>query len=135
MHQVGISLILISNYRFPPIIISCCMKGELSMKYPVVDMKETGLRIRELMKKNNIKVRDIVEYMGFESEQSVYKWLRGDSLPKVDNLFALARLFGTPMDNIIIEREGEDESPLFPLLWNSSIIFLNACCLYVNSEN
>ena len=66
------------------------------------------------MKQNNIKVRDIVDYMGFESEQSVYKWLRGDSLPKVDNLFALGKLFHTSMDNILIEREGEDESPLLP---------------------
>ncbi len=84
------------------------------MEYPVVDMQKTGRRIRELMKQNNIKTKDIVEFMGFESEQSVYKWLRGDSLPKVDNLFALSRLFGTSMDGIIMEREGEDESPLLP---------------------
>lgn len=84
------------------------------MEYPVLDTKKTGLNIRKLMKQNNIKVRDIVEYMGFESEQSVYKWLRGDSLPKVDNLFALGKLFHTSMDNILIEREGEDESPLLP---------------------
>lgn len=84
------------------------------MKYPVVDMQKTGRRIRELMTQNNIKTKDIVEFMGFESEQSVYKWLRGDSLPKVDNLFALSRLFGTSMDGIIMEREGEDESPLLP---------------------
>ena len=100
------------------------------MEYPIVDMKKTGLRIRELMKLNNIKTKDIVEYMGFESEQSVYKWLRGDSLPKVDNLFALARLFDTPMDNIIMEREGEDESPLLPrykeYLTCSSLIVLGA---------
>ena len=86
------------------------------MEYPVVDMKRTGRRIKELMRNNNIRTKDIVEYMGFESEQSVYKWLRGDSLPKVDNLFALARLFDTPMDSIIMEREGEDESPLLPRL-------------------
>ena len=86
------------------------------MDYPVVDMKKTGRRIKELMMQNNIRTKDIVEYMGFESEQSVYKWLRGDSLPKVDNLFALSRLFGTNMDSIIMEREGEDESPLLPRL-------------------
>ncbi len=86
------------------------------MEYPVLDMKKTGRRIKELMKINHIRTRDIVEYMGFESEQSVYKWLRGDSLPKVDNLFALARLFNTPMDDILVEREGEDEGPLLPQL-------------------
>ena len=73
------------------------------MEYPVVDTVKTGLNIRNLMKQNNLKVRDIVEFMGFESEQSVYKWLRGESLPKVDNLFALGKLFHTSMDNILIE--------------------------------
>lgn len=92
-------------------------KGEI-MEYPVVDTVKTGKRIRELMRLNNIRTKDIVEYMGFESEQSVYKWLRGDSLPKVDNLFALARLFGTPMEDILMERTGEDESPLLPRLWS-----------------
>ncbi len=90
------------------------------MEYPVVDTIKTGKRIRELMKLNSIRTKDIVEYMGFESEQSVYKWLRGDSLPKVDNLFALARLFGTPMEDILMERTGEDESPLLPRLYEEN---------------
>ncbi len=94
------------------------------MDYPVVDMVKTGKRIRELMKLNNIRTKDIVEYMGFESEQSVYKWLRGDSLPKVDNLFALARLFDTPMEDILMERTGEDESPLLPRLWRFNRIII-----------
>ncbi len=91
-------------------------KGE-NLASPVVAMKKTGKRIRELMELNNVRTKDIVEYMGFESEQSVYKWLRGDSLPKVDNLFALARLFDTPIDSILMERKGEDDSPLLPRLW------------------
>ncbi len=94
------------------------------MEYPVVDTIKTGKRIRELMKLNSIRTKDIVEYMGFESEQSVYKWLRGDSLPKVDNLFALARLFGTPMEDILMERTGEDESPLLPRLWRFNRIII-----------
>lgn len=99
------------------------------MNYPVLDMKKTGRRIKELMMLNNIRTKDIVEYMGFESEQSVYKWLRGDSLPKVDNLFALARLFNTPMDDILMEREGEDESPLLPHL----TVFIMNDKLIINS--
>ncbi len=98
-------------------------KGEI-MEYPVVDMKKTGKRIRDLMKLNNVRTKDIVEFMGFESEQSVYKWLRGDSLPKVDNLFALARLLGTPMEDILVEREGESESSLLPRLWRFNIIII-----------
>ena len=49
--------------------------------------------------------------MGFESDQAVYKWQRGESLPTVDNLFALSRLFGTSVDDILIGCEdGEEKS-------------------------
>ena len=46
--------------------------------------------------------------MGFESAQAVYKWQRGDSLPTVDNLYALSVLFGTTVDEILVgDREIE----------------------------
>ena len=82
-------------------------------EYPIIDLVATGARIRELKILNHLRVQDISDYMGFESVQSVYKWMRGESLPTVDNLYALSRLFGTSMDNILIEKKG-DASPLVP---------------------
>ncbi len=85
------------------------------MDYPVIDVKATGARIRELRKANHLRVEDIANFMGFESEQAIYKWQRGDSLPTLDNMFALSRLFSTPIDNIICcigEKEESESSPL-----------------------
>lgn len=83
------------------------------MEYPVLDAKATGARIKELRKARHLKVEDIARFMGFESEQAVYKWQRGDSLPTVDNLYALSRLFGTSVDDILRgEREKDDGSSL-----------------------
>ncbi len=84
------------------------------MTYPNIDMKATGRRIRELRKEHHLKVEEIAEYMGFESEQAIYKWQRGESLPKIENLFALSKIFGIKVDDIIIEKTEEDESPLLP---------------------
>lgn len=78
------------------------------MEYPVLDAKATGQRIRELRLQNHLKVEDICSFMGFESEQSVYKWQRGDSLPSVDNLYALSMLFHTTVDDILIGDEREE---------------------------
>lgn len=89
------------------------------MEYPVLDAKATGKRIRNLRKAKHLKVEDISRFMGFESVQAVYKWQRGESLPTVDNLYALGKLFGTSVDDILCGRE-EDESPLLPF----SIAFL-----------
>lgn len=86
------------------------------MEYPVLDAKATGARIRELRKARHLKVEDVARFMGFESEQAVYKWQRGDSLPTIDNLYALSRLFGTTVDDILRgNMSKEDESPLFSL--------------------
>lgn len=83
------------------------------MNYPVLDIKATGERINQLRKDNNLRVTDVARYMGFESTQAVYKWQRGESLPTVDNLYALSRLLHTSVDDILIgEKERDDEPSL-----------------------
>ena len=82
------------------------------MEYPVLDTKAIGARIRELRKARHLTVEDVARFMGFESEQAVYKWQRGDSLPTVDNLYALSRLFETSVDSILTgHTEEKDDSP------------------------
>ncbi len=71
------------------------------MEYPVIDPKKTGARIRQLRIKSHLKVDDVARFMGFETGQAIYKWQRGDSLPSIDNLYALSRLFGTTVDDIL----------------------------------
>ena len=82
------------------------------MDYPVINTVAAGVRIRELRKQNHLTVGDISSYMGFESEQAVYKWQRGESLPTVDNLYALSKLFGTTIEYILEgDAEGDEMSP------------------------
>lgn len=76
------------------------------MGYPVIDLKATGARIKELRQERHLRVSDIAEFMNFESDQAVYKWQRGESLPTVDNLYALCRLFDTTMEDILREAGG-----------------------------
>ena len=87
------------------------------MDYPVLDARATGARIKELRKARHLTVEDVARFMGFESEQAVYKWQRGDSLPTVDNRYALSRLFGTTVDDILVGSIERDASPSFSVLW------------------
>ena len=101
------------------------------MNYPVLDIKATGERINQLRKDNNLRVTDVAEYMGFESTQAVYKWQRGESLPTVDNLYALSRLLHTSVDDILIgEKERDDETSLSFLLLYFSLFF----CLFLDID-
>lgn len=85
------------------------------MRYPVLDARATGERIRELRVQHHLKVEDISRFMGFESVQAIYKWQRGDSLPTIDNLYALSVLFETSVDDILRGSKGEDDSPSLPV--------------------
>ena len=71
------------------------------MEYAVLNEKKTGERIKELRKMLHLTVKDVSTYMGFESAQAVYKWQRGESLPTIDNLYALGKLFDMPVDEIL----------------------------------
>lgn len=96
------------------------------MEYPVLDMKATGARIKELRTDHNLKVREVAEFMGLESEQAVYKWQRGESLPTVDNLYALSYLFDTSVDDILRGEKERDDDPSL-----SFVKFLNFIYLHV----
>ena len=72
---------------------------------PVIDVKATGERISELKDAAGMLVKDIQKIMGFASPYPVYKWINGKNLPTLDNLLALAELFGVKMDDIVVARK------------------------------
>lgn len=72
--------------------------------FPVVDVKETGRRIQLLREARGISVREIQDYLGLDAPQAVYAWQRGESLPSVDHLIGLSKLFGVPVDEVIALR-------------------------------
>ena len=69
--------------------------------YPTIDMKATGMCIRRIMKQRKFTVKDVQRYLNLSSVQSIYHWLNGQSVPTVDNLYALSELFQLPVDAMI----------------------------------
>ena len=68
---------------------------------PVVDMKLTGQNIASLRTQRGISVRDLQLMLGFTTPQSIYKWQRGETLPTIENLAALACILGVTIDAIV----------------------------------
>ena len=104
-----------------------------------VDMQATGRKIKELRQKNNMKVLELAETLGLESEQAIYKWQRGQCLPNADNLVRLSILFGCHIDDILIHNMeiGEDESPLLPRyieLFLKCSYYLGRTCKIIGKE-
>ena len=70
--------------------------------YLSILQKETGTRIKTLLKEKGYTVKDIQEAMGFEYPQAIYKWLSGNSLPTLDNFVILSRVLNTSIEDILV---------------------------------
>lgn len=70
--------------------------------YPTIDMEATGKCIRRIMNQRKFTVKDVQKYLNLSSVQSIYHWLNGQSIPTVDNLYALSELFQLPVDAMIV---------------------------------
>ncbi|MBQ6798455.1 MAG: helix-turn-helix transcriptional regulator [Oscillospiraceae bacterium] len=71
------------------------------MKFPILDMAQTGANIVMLRKAAGLSVHDLQMVFGFHSPQAIYKWQNGAALPTVDNLIVLSAVFGVPVDDIL----------------------------------
>lgn len=69
---------------------------------PAIDMAATGRNIARLRQSAGLTVRDLQAIFGFATPQAIYKWQRGTAMPTIDNLVALAVIFGVSMDEIIV---------------------------------
>ena len=71
---------------------------------PTIDMIATGANIRALIKGKGLKVADVQTVFGFNTPQAIFKWMRGDAMPSIDNIVILAHILDVPIDAIIITK-------------------------------
>ena len=72
------------------------------MLVPVVDMKLTGRNIADLRTARGISVRELQRMLGFATPQAIYTWQRGETLPSIENLAALACILSVPIEAILV---------------------------------
>ena len=83
--------------------------------FPVIDLRQTGRNIEQLRRNAGLSVRALQDYFGFEYPQAIYKWQHGECLPSVDNLLALSRLLGVPIEELLVCKD--QELPSFQGKW------------------
>ena len=70
-------------------------------RYPTINVEGTGRRIRQIMQRKGLSVRDVQEYLGLVTPRSIYHWFIGRNMPTIDNLYALSELFEVPVDELL----------------------------------
>lgn len=68
---------------------------------PFVDMKATGEKLHRLRVQKNLSVKQLQNIMGFEYPEAIYKWESGRTIPTVDNLIFLSKIYNVKIDDII----------------------------------
>ncbi|SDA76968.1 Helix-turn-helix domain-containing protein [Lachnospiraceae bacterium G11] len=74
-----------------------------SFVYPQIDIVKTGKWLRTLCKIRGISVKDIQDCLHISSNQAIYEWFNGHTLPSVNNLLALSSLLGVSMNNLLVD--------------------------------
>lgn len=87
------------------------------MERPHFDIVASGARMRAIRQERKISVKQVMEYMGFESTQAVYKWEAGKCFPQADNLIALAILYRVSPMELLVE---EDLVPSSSDIWGNA---------------
>ncbi len=67
----------------------------------MIDMEATGVAIKNKLKENGIPAKELAKELGFASPNAVYKWMKGETLPTLDNLVLVALFLDTTMDKLI----------------------------------
>ena len=74
------------------------------MDYPVIDTVETGANIRNLIRSSGNTVAEVGRILGIADRSTMYKWIRGDSLPGIDNMLALSVLLNVSINDILVTK-------------------------------
>lgn len=75
-----------------------------------IDLIETGKRILIARVKAGLSVRDLQAALGLTAPNTIYKWQRGECLPKLDHLVIISVLLEVPMDELIVYRKTQVSS-------------------------
>lgn len=70
------------------------------MDVPIIDMESTGKTIKRLRKERGLSACDIYKPLGI-TNQALWRWETGTSLPTIDNLVALASVLNVKVDDIL----------------------------------
>ena len=67
-----------------------------------INMEKTGVNIKKLIKASGYSVRDIMAITGISTEQAVYKWYRGESIPAIETMLILCKTLGIEINELLV---------------------------------
>ncbi len=91
-------------------------------EYPVIDMKRTGLNLKRICEERHLSVAELQSFLGLSCPQTVYRWFSGQTIPNIDNLFALGNLLNLPIEKLLVRELFSKKNSLYIWIIDQSLI-------------
>ncbi|MBR4159631.1 MAG: helix-turn-helix transcriptional regulator [Spirochaetia bacterium] len=74
---------------------------------PIIDVEATSKKLKAIRVQHNLSVAQLQEEFAMENPQSIYNWENPDNktLPCIDNLVILAKLYKIRIDDLLVIQE------------------------------
>lgn len=85
-----------------------------------IDKKRTGRHMKALCKTRGIKPSAIQTELHLNSQQAIYRWFRGETLPSIEHLCLIAELLHLPIGALIVfqdDQQTPEQDIVFMLAW------------------
>ena len=86
--------------------------------YTSLDMIQTGKKIHYIFIKNGCTVKDIQCFLNLACPQSIYRWIKGQTLPSIDNLYKMAEIFQIHMEDMLVAKHCDRDLNLLQIVEN-----------------
>ena len=73
-----------------------------------IDMKKTGRLLRRHMEEQHLSARSLARLLGITYAQTVYRWIRGETLPSIDHFYRLSKIFGCRIDDLVAGNDSDE---------------------------
>lgn len=70
----------------------------------------SGQKIHDRILQSGYSIKEIQNMLGLECPQSVYRWLKGRSMPSIDNLYMLSQILDVHMEDLLVSMDAADHS-------------------------
>lgn len=67
-----------------------------------LDMVMTGAVIKKAISKSGFSIREIQKKLELSCPQPIYRWMKGQTMPSLDNLYTLSSILGVHMEDLLI---------------------------------
>ena len=81
---------------------SVIRKHPVEMVMISINMEETGRNIKRLIQASGYTMKDIMLITGISSQQAIYKWYRGESIPSIETQLILCKVLGLQITELLV---------------------------------